>query len=213
MGLAKQRPRPSPARVQVRILGRGLWSTRYRLSYLQCSIRIKSPGWRSVEPELSPRCRRKQRRVGISHRTYLPPVFQRPSGVLKTQNTTNKRFHIMDKTARSIELDKLTPIVRIDLLDHSHFTRRDTVVSCSSITASVIVHLLKVIESITRDALDRDLAKLVILGKLVLGSDHQPASIVIRVFADDRLRSAHSPRLKGLIGTGLEHTCRGLDLE
>ena len=119
----------------------------------------------------------------------------------------------MDKTARSIELDKLTPILRIDLLDHSHFTRRDTVVSCSSITASVIVHLLKVIEGIIGNALDRDFAKLMAFGKLVLGQDHQLASVVIGVFTEHRGRCAHSPRLKGFISAGLIHSSTSLDLE
>src|SRR5262249_5702142 len=85
-GLAKKVP---PAKSGARS---GAHTRPGALEHLQCSIRIKSPGWRSVEPELSPRCRRKQRRAGISHRTYLPPVFQRPSGVLKPKTRRTKGF-------------------------------------------------------------------------------------------------------------------------
>src|SRR6516165_4004437 len=97
--------------------------------------------------------------------TGIPKTLRCP----KAHNTTGITWEVMDKAACAQELDKLLTVLRIDFLDHAHLTRRGTIIARSCITASVVVHLLKVIEGITRNSLDRDLAELMTLRKLVLG--------------------------------------------
>ena len=56
----------------------------------------------------------------------------------KSPHVSERSFEIMDEAARAIELDKLLPILRIDLLDHAHFTLRNAVIPRPSNLARAI---------------------------------------------------------------------------